>query len=71
MNGTPKDHAGTFLGGALVSLVLPVAGIAYFIFLRYFSTTVLSEGFEDAVAGGEVEAVPLSGVIDAVAGGEL
>lgn len=33
-NGIPKEHTGTFLGGMLVSIILPFAGIAYFVFLK-------------------------------------
>lgn len=33
-NGVPKEHTGTFLGGALVSIILPIVGIAYFVFLK-------------------------------------
>lgn len=32
VNGASKDTAGTFLGGFLVSLLLPIAGIAYYAF---------------------------------------
>ena len=57
-----------------MSLVLPVAGIAYFLFLRFYSTSdpVLASAFRGLVAGDEQEAVPLDQVIDAIAAaGEL
>lgn len=41
-NGVPKEHAGTFLGGALVSMILPMAGIAYFVFFKAHSGSALS-----------------------------
>ncbi|CAM9918584.1 unnamed protein product [Pylaiella littoralis] len=33
-NGAPKDSAGSFLMGAVVSVVLPVAGIVYFVVFK-------------------------------------
>ncbi|CAB1113139.1 unnamed protein product [Ectocarpus sp. CCAP 1310/34] len=57
-NGAPKDSAGTFLAGALVSVVLPLAGIAYFIVLnlQQFAEAVSSAAAAAAAAAGSVEA---------------
>ena len=50
-------------------MVLPVAGIAYYLFLRFYSTSdpVLSSAFR-GVAGDEQQSVPLDQVMDNIAG---
>lgn len=41
-NGIPKEHTGTFLGGMLVSIILPIAGLAYFVFLKVQSPLMMT-----------------------------
>lgn len=60
-NGAPKEHAGTFLGGLLVSVILPIAGIVYFVFFQEHASILAA----DASLGSQ-EAIMLDQVVDAL-----
>lgn len=46
-NGTPKDSAAAFLSGFIFSLILPIAGIGYFIFRRSQGADLIGDSSGD------------------------
>lgn len=64
INGAPKEHAGTFLGGLLVSVILPIAGIVYFVFFQEHVSILATDASSSLDSQ---EAIMLDQVVDALA----